>query len=281
MPQSSLFRGLAIIAIAASAAVAQSRIYTAGSGARSGQSFNDNSRNSGGSTVSNSNQGGMVTSAAGAGSAASGRSAPAQPTEAAATTPQQNTRVNPNRPTFIAVDPERERLERERHHRRRDAFVQGQTYYPVYTNPPDDTEYYTNYTSFTDQQQQQPVAEPEAPAPTIFENRPGYQAPPIRAYQPSSPPANETSAGPMRETYQTSDEGQRTSAVDPQPTTILVFRDGHQLEIGNYAIVGDTLYNMAGVGETHKISLADLDLDKTVQVNRARGYDFRLPKRPS
>src|SRR5215471_8693007 len=112
MPQSSLFRGLAIIAITASAAVAQSRIYTAGSGARSGQSFNDNSRNSGGSTVGNSNQGGMVISAAGAGSAASGRSAPAtQPVVTPAANTQRDVRGNANRPTFIAVDPERERME--------------------------------------------------------------------------------------------------------------------------------------------------------------------------
>jgi hypothetical protein len=81
--------------------------------------------------------------------------------------------------------------------------------------------------------------------------------------------------------YQTTDGGQRVSAEDPQPTTILIFRDGHQLEIGNYAIVGDTLYNMAGANESHKILLADLDLDKTVKVNQARGYEFRLPKRQS
>ena len=226
-------------------------------------------------TVGNSNQGGMVIGAVGS-SAAPARSVPAQPTAATS----QQTRVNANRPTFIAIDPERERFERERNHRRRDVFVPGQSY-PVYTNPPDDTEYYTNYTSFTDQQQQ-PVAEPEAPAPTIFENRPGYQAPPVRAYQPSGPASgSETTAGPVGETYQTSEEGKRVSAVDPQPTTILVFRDGHQLEISNYAIVGDTLINLAGANETHKIPLAELDLDKTIQVNQARGYNFRLPKRQS
>src|SRR5581483_6975552 len=114
----------------------------------------------------------------------------------------------------------------------------------------------------------------EAPAPTIFENRPGYTPPPIKSYQHSISPAGQTAnVEPMTDT------GARTSATDAQPTTILVFRDGHQLEIGNYAIVGDTLYNIAGGNDTHKILLADLDLDKTVKANQARGYEFRLPKR--
>jgi hypothetical protein len=180
-----------------------------------------------------------------------------------------------SRPTFIAIDPER-----ERHHRRHDVFVQPYPY-GVYTNPPSDEDYYRNYTSFTDQQQPvEQVAEPEAPAPTIFENRPGYQPPPVRAYQPTSSPS-QVPGDQTNETVLPGDGDQRTSAVAPQPTTILVFRDGHQLEIGNYAIVGDTLYNMAGTNETHKILLADLDLDKTIKVNQARGYDFRLPKRQS
>lgn len=146
----------------------------------------------------------------------------------------------------------------------------GQYVYYPYAYPPDDS------TNYSDQQQQQPTeqAAPEAPAPTIFENRPGYTAPPIKSYQHSISPAVQTAnADP------TADSGERSSAADPQPTTILVFRDGHQLEIGNYAIVGDTLYNIAGGNDTHKILLADLDLDKTIKANQERGYVFRLPKR--
>jgi hypothetical protein len=58
--------------------------------------------------------------------------------------------------------------------------------------------------------------------------------------------------------------------------TVLVFRDQHQVEIENYAIVGDMLWNFAA-GHTQKISLDDLDLDATKKANEARGVDFQIP----
>jgi len=200
------------------------------------------------------------------------RSAPvAQPSGSSTATP--NPRSNFNRPILRASDPE---LERERHNRDRHfhcAIPEGCSragqpiYSPYYVYPPEDT---TNYGDEQSQPTEQ-VVEPQGPAPTIFENRPGYTPPPIKAYQPSISQTANAMPSP--------DSGERTSAADPQPTTILVFRDGHQLEIGNYAIVGETLYNLAGGDGTHKILLADLDLDKTIKANQARGYDFRLPKR--
>jgi hypothetical protein len=69
------------------------------------------------------------------------------------------------------------------------------------------------------------------------------------------------------------------SEADPlvsQPATVLVFKDGRQLEIENYAIVGNTLYDLSG-GARHKIPLADLDLGATVKQNDERGIDFRVP----
>jgi hypothetical protein len=61
-----------------------------------------------------------------------------------------------------------------------------------------------------------------------------------------------------------------------QPKTVLVFRDGHQLEIVNYAIVGGTLYDLSE-GRTKKVELAELDLRATVKQNDDRGVDFQLP----
>lgn len=61
-----------------------------------------------------------------------------------------------------------------------------------------------------------------------------------------------------------------------QPSTVLIFKDGHQLEISNYAIVGTALYDLGG-GRTHKVALAELDLAATVKRNNDRGVDFRLP----
>lgn len=60
------------------------------------------------------------------------------------------------------------------------------------------------------------------------------------------------------------------------PATVLVFRDGHEREIENYAIVGTVLWNF-GASRTEKIPLEALDLPATVKANDDRGVDFRLP----
>jgi len=64
---------------------------------------------------------------------------------------------------------------------------------------------------------------------------------------------------------------------DILPATVLVFRDQHKLEVQNYAIVGQTLWNFAP-GHTQKIPLSDIDLPATTKVNDERGVDFRLPR---
>ena len=67
--------------------------------------------------------------------------------------------------------------------------------------------------------------------------------------------------------------------VADQPQTVLVFKDGRQLEVQNYAVIGDVLYDLTP-GRHHKIPLADLDLTSTAQQNDDRGIDFRLPPNP-
>ena len=64
--------------------------------------------------------------------------------------------------------------------------------------------------------------------------------------------------------------------VTAQPSTVLIFKDGHQSDVINYAIVGDTLFEF-GAGRTHKILLADLDLAATRKANDDRGVDFQIP----
>jgi hypothetical protein len=61
-----------------------------------------------------------------------------------------------------------------------------------------------------------------------------------------------------------------------EPPTVLVFRDGHEREIENYAIVALTLWSFAGT-RTEKIPLDDLDIPATIRVNEQRGVDFQLP----
>jgi hypothetical protein len=60
------------------------------------------------------------------------------------------------------------------------------------------------------------------------------------------------------------------------PATLLVFRDEHQQEVQNYAIVGQTLWSFAP-GRTQKIPLSSLDLPATEKANDDRGVTFRVP----
>jgi hypothetical protein len=66
------------------------------------------------------------------------------------------------------------------------------------------------------------------------------------------------------------------SNPEPAQPTILVFKDGHELEVGNYAIQGTTLFDLTP-GHSRKIAIADLDLEATRQQNDDRGVVFQLP----
>jgi hypothetical protein len=96
--------------------------------------------------------------------------------------------------------------------------------------------------------------------PTVFDRRgsgPDSYVPP--SYDgPAHSPADDDSPEPP-----------------PIPTT-LVFKDGHQLEIENYAIVSQTLYDLTP-GRPRKIALADLDLSATQKQNDDHGVAFELP----
>ena len=59
----------------------------------------------------------------------------------------------------------------------------------------------------------------------------------------------------------------------PPTPIVLVFRDGHQIQIQNYAVVGQTFWVLDERSST-KVSVADLDLDATQRENRARGVRF-------
>lgn len=65
--------------------------------------------------------------------------------------------------------------------------------------------------------------------------------------------------------------------IAAQPSTVLVFKDGHRSDVVNYAIVGDTLFDFAP-GHTKKILLTDIDLPATHQANDDRGIDFEIPE---
>jgi hypothetical protein len=104
-----------------------------------------------------------------------------------------------------------------------------------------------------------PAPEPEPPAPTIFERR--------------------ATVAPRPQTTRTEPAGAELPPQEerPQEPTVLVFKDGRQLEIGNYAILGDFVYVLSP--EYRKIPLAALNLPATVKENQARGAEFRVPVR--
>ena len=103
--------------------------------------------------------------------------------------------------------------------------------------------------------------------PTVFDRRgSGTAAPAPVERAPEREVANETEPARVTE----------SAPAAEQPQTLLVFKDGHHIEIQNYAIIGDMLYDMTP-GHSRKVLLADLDLDATTKQNDERGIDFRLP----
>ena len=63
------------------------------------------------------------------------------------------------------------------------------------------------------------------------------------------------------------------AAEEKAPPTLIVYRDGHQVEVQNYAILGKTLWIFSDA-RTRQVPLADLDLAATQRVNGDRGVDF-------
>jgi hypothetical protein len=100
--------------------------------------------------------------------------------------------------------------------------------------------------------------------PTVFDRRGAGEesyVPPVRNVpRPHAQPADDDPSTPQPQ----------------QEPTILIFRDGHKLEVGNYAIVGATLFDLTP-GHARRILLADLDLEATRKQNDDRGVIFQLP----
>lgn len=101
-------------------------------------------------------------------------------------------------------------------------------------------------------------------APPMFERR-KLSDRPLRRDTDEAPVASQQPAS-----------GSPTEAVAAQPATVLIFKDGHKIEVENYAIVGETLFEFAD-GLTHKFQLAELDLPATEKANDDRGVEFHAP----
>jgi hypothetical protein len=157
------------------------------------------------------------------------------------------------------------------HHR----TMNGDAYYPyVYALPVP----YSLDMDNSDQPDQEDDDSNYQGGPTVFDRRgsgrdsyipPTYPGPAHPHAAADSTQAQTSSAPP-------NDPPPAAAPDPPQPSTILVFKDGHQVEVGNYAIVGQTLYDLTP-GRPRKIALADLDLSVTQKQNDDRGIAFQLP----
>lgn len=99
---------------------------------------------------------------------------------------------------------------------------------------------------------------------------------PRKPHSPAKKAKDDHAASPKADPSGQPDPVPPEDAVAAQPSTVLVFKDGHKSDVVNYAIVGDTLFDFSP-GRTHKILLADLDLPATQKANEQRGVDFQVP----
>jgi len=113
--------------------------------------------------------------------------------------------------------------------------------------------------------------------PTIFDRR-GPGADDYRRDDSRRPDwlPREEQAGPQNYRNDQNADQRKQDTVADEVSTILVFKDGHQVEVQNYAIVGATLFDLSD-GRTRKVALGELDLSATVKQNDDRGVDFQVP----
>jgi hypothetical protein len=103
--------------------------------------------------------------------------------------------------------------------------------------------------------------------PTIFDRR-------GRGAESYIPPVRD--AAPAHREQPSAAASEPPAPEPPQPPTLLVFKDGHELEVGNYAIVGQTLFDLTP-GHARRVALTDLDLGATQKKNEDYGVSFQVP----
>jgi hypothetical protein len=156
------------------------------------------------------------------------------------------------------------------HHRPRHA-TDGTAYYPyLYAVP---FPYAADVTD-ADASNDDDNGDPEYQGgPTVFDRRGSGAASYVPPHYegPAHASQEQSARMPMEE--------ESDAARNPEPTpspTILVFKDGHELEVENYAIIAQTLYDLTP-GHPRKVALSDLDLSATQKHNDDRGVTFQLP----
>ena len=149
-----------------------------------------------------------------------------------------------------------------RHHRRQNSDLVGPVWYGV------PVPYAVDNAPAEDQSE---PAEDDAEyqgGPTVFDRRGSGE----RSYVP---PVKQ--AAPAHAPERTEAEAPAVEPDPPLPATLLIFKDGHTVEVGNYAIQGPTLFDLTP-GHHRKVAIKDLDLEATRRQNDERGVAFELPQ---
>ena len=167
-----------------------------------------------------------------------------------------------------------------RHHH----FAYGYPYYVPYYIPYYPADAYDDAAADAPIADSQDDPDQDQGGPTIFDRRgPGERAP--NDYDSQSRKANvPRPPAPVTAERDEPVASVATKAPEPsiavQPATILIFKDGHKQEVGNYAIVGTNLFDLTP-GHRLKIALADLDVVATQKANDDQGIEFKLPALPN
>lgn len=160
------------------------------------------------------------------------------------------------------------------HHRHHDqGFLIGA--YPVFVPVPVVVDPSSMYEVAPEQSDQDVEDQAAVPGPTVFERR----TPADMSNATTAIPDPASATEPALEDNAPAAQADSTAPdqpAQPQDPSVLVFRDGHQLEVQNYAIVGGTLYDFTP-GHARKVPLSQLDLPATVKANDDRGVDFVVP----
>jgi hypothetical protein len=152
----------------------------------------------------------------------------------------------------------------------------GWAYVVPYYYPADDSAYGYDYVGAGPDLYSGPPVGPNDPTLHMIVEQPpvdGYgYGPPVEAqgYSAPQPAAVPPAVNPAAANV--------NNDVKPGEPIVLVFRNGQQQEVTNYAIMGDTLY-VFDKGKK-KIALADVDIPATMKANDDRGLEFKVPPTP-
>jgi len=92
----------------------------------------------------------------------------------------------------------------------------------------------------------------------------------------SQPVASAKKPAPRRDEESNSAAAPAHKEEDHTPPTVFIFKDGHQLETRNFAIMGQSLFDFSSK-TLQKIQLDEIDSVATLKANDDRGINVKLP----